>query len=351
MNDSSYKYIVSTSPHVTTKKTTKNIMLDVIIALIPALIASFFLYGLYTVLMTAISVAGAVFGEYLYNLIRKKPHTVGDLSAVVTGLILGLNLPPTVPFYIPLIGGFFATMVVKMLFGGIGKNFANPAITARIFVMLAWTAAMTTYVAPIDLSKGGLELFKYFNNDTVTALTTATPLVALKEGATTGINAVDLFLGRIGGSAGEVSGLALIIGGVYLAIRKVIDIKIPLIYIFTYFVFACIFYKDAEIAGLGILSGGLLLGAIFMATDYSTSPDSFWGVVIYAAGCGLLTAVFRKYGSMVEGVSFAILLMNIITPLLDKYIRPRPFGYVKPEKPKKEKKVRAVKAEAKEVKA
>lgn len=351
MNDSSYKYIVSTSPHITSKKTTKNIMLDVIIALMPAVIASFFLYGLYTILMTAIAVGGAVFGEYLYNLIRKKPHTVGDLSAVVTGILLGLNLPPTIPFYVPLIGGIFATLVVKMLFGGIGKNFANPAITARIFVMLAWTTAMTTFVAPIDLSKGGLELFKYFNNDTVTALTTATPLAVLKEGATTGVNAIDLFLGRIGGSAGEVSGIALLIGGVYLAARKVIDIKIPLIYILTYFIFACIFYKDAQLAGMGILSGGLLLGAIFMATDYSTSPDSVWGIVLYAFGCGLLTAVFRKYGSMAEGVSFAILLMNIVTPLLDKYIRPRPFGYVKPVKPKKEKKVKEIKEEAKEVKA
>lgn len=343
MNDSSYKYIVSTSPHITSPRTTKRIMADVIIALVPALIASFLLYGFYTLLMTAIAVAATVFGEYLFNLLRGRKHTVNDLSAVVTGIILGLNLPPTVPFYVPAIGGLFAALIVKMLFGGIGKNFANPALTARIFVMLAWTTAMTSFVAPIDLSKGGMELFKYFNSDTVSALTTATPLAGLKEGLTSSASALDLFLGRIGGSAGEVSALAILIGGVYLAARKVIDLKIPLLYVLTYFVVTCIIYKNASVAGLGILSGGLLFGAVFMATDYSTSPNSFWGVVIYAVGCGILTAVFRKYSAMSEGVSYAILLMNIVTPLLDKYIRPRPFGYVKPVREKKERKVKRVK--------
>lgn len=340
MNDSSYKYIVSTSPHITANKSTKRIMLDVIIALMPAVIASFFLYGLYPIVMIAFSVGGAVFGEYFYNLIRKRKQTVSDLSAVVTGIILGLNLPPTVPFYVPVVGGIFATLIVKMLFGGIGKNFANPAITARIFLMLAWTSVMTKYVAPIDLSQGGLELFKYFNNETVdiVAKSTATPLFYLKDGLTGNVNALDLFLGRIGGTAGEVSSLAILIGGIYLAARKVIDVKIPLLYVLSYFVFACIFFQNAAVAGLGILSGGLLFGAVFMATDYATSPNTTWGVVIYAVGCGLLTAIFRKYSSMAEGVSFAILIMNIVTPLLDKYIRPRPFGYVKPVKPKKEKK-------------
>ena len=160
MNDSSYNYIVSTSPHITNGRTTRGVMFDVIVALMPAVIASFLLYGLYTLLMTAVCVASAVFGEYIYNLIRKKPHTVNDLSAVVTGILLGLNLTPTVPVYVPIIGGIFATLVVKMLFGGLGKNFANPAITARIFVMLAWTTAMTTFVAPINLSNGGAELIK-----------------------------------------------------------------------------------------------------------------------------------------------------------------------------------------------
>ena len=343
MNDSSYKYIVSTSPHVTCRRTTRSIMFDVIIALMPATFASFLLFGLYSLLMTLLTVASAVFGEYLYNLIRKKPHTVNDLSAVVTGLLLGLNLPPTVPFYIPVIGGIFATLVVKMLFGGLGQNFANPAITARIFVMLSWTVAMTTFVKPVDLSLGAHELVKYFNGDTVTALTSATPLVSLKTGGTSA-SALDLFLGRVGGSAGETCALALIIGGIYLAIRKVIDIKIPLIYVATYFVITAAIYKDAAVAGAGILSGGLLLGAIFMATDYSTSPDTPWGVVIYAVGCGLLTAIFRKYSSMPEGVSFAILFMNVLTPLIDKFVRPRPFGYVKPKKPAKEKKTKEVQA-------
>lgn len=254
MNDSSYKYIVSTSPHITNGRTTRGVMFDVIVALMPAVIASFLLYGLYTLLMTAVCVASAVFGEYLYNLIRKKPHTVNDLSAVVTGILLGLNLTPTVPVYVPIIGGIFATLVVKMLFGGLGKNFANPAITARIFVMLAWTTAMTTFVAPIDLSNGGAELIKYFNHDTVNALTSATPLVGLKEGAVNA-SALDLFLGRTGGSAGETCALALIIGGVYLAIRKVIDVKIPLIFILTYFLVTLAIYQGRESCGLRYFVG------------------------------------------------------------------------------------------------
>lgn len=343
------RYVVSASPHVTSARTTRNIMLDMVIALMPAVIASFLLYGLYPVLAVLLSTAGAVFGEYFYNLVRQKKHTVSDLSAVVTGIILGLNLPPVIPLYVPLVGGVFATLIVKMLFGGIGRNFANPAITARIFLLLAWTAPMTRFVNPVDLSFGAGELIKYFDSTAVdvVARTTATPLFYLKDGITSGVSALDLFLGRIGGSAGEVSALAVLIGGVWLAARRVIDLKIPLIYVLTYFVFTCIFYNSAAVAGLGILSGGLLFGAVFMATDYSTSPDTFRGVVIYAIGCGLLTAVFRKFGTMPEGVSFAILIMNIVTPLLDKYVRPRPFGYVRPEKPKKERKGR----EPKEVKA
>jgi electron transport complex, RnfABCDGE type, D subunit len=331
-------YVVSTSPHVTSHRTTKQIMIDVIIALVPALIASVLLYGFYPLLVCLLSVGSAVLGEFIYNKARKHESTLGDCSAVVTGLIFGLNLPPVLPLYIPIIGGVFATLLVKMLFGGIGKNFANPAITARIFVMLAWTVPMTKYVAPIDLNAGFSEMFKYFsfmNPEKLDTISTATPLIALKNGVVD-VKFIDMFFGRIGGSAGEVSALALLIGGVYLVCRKVIDWKIPVIYIATYFLFTLILFKNAETALYGVFCGGLLFGAIFMATDYATSPNTAIGVSVYAFGCGLLTAIFRKFGAMPEGVSFAILLMNIVTPLLDKYIQPKPFGYVKPENPRRE---------------
>lgn len=337
-------FVVSTSPHVTSARTTKKIMSDVIIALMPALLAAILLYGFYPLVVCLLSVGGALLGEFLYNKMRKRPSTLGDLSAVVTGLILGLNLPPVVVLYIPIIGGVFATMVVKMLFGGLGKNFANPAIAARIFVMLAWTIPMTKYVAPIDLTNGFSEMFKYFsagfNSAELEAISTATPLASLKTGVTN-FSFSKLFLGNIGGCAGEVSALALLIGGAYLLFKKVIDWKIPTLFIATYFLMTLIFYQSVDVAFLGIFSGGLLLGSIFMATDYSSSPNTAIGVCIYAVACGFLTAIFRKYGTMPEGVSFAILIMNIVTPLLDKYIKPRAFGYVKPIKPKKEDKKEA----------
>ena len=337
MNDSSYKYIVSTSPHITNGRTTRGVMFDVIVALMPAVIASFLLYGLYTLLMTAVCVASAVFGEYIYNLIRKKPHTVNDLSAVVTGILLGLNLTPTVPVYVPIIGGIFATLVVKMLFGGLGKNFANPAITARIFLMLCWTTVMTSFVQPIDLSNG-MNLFSFFDRAVdidISAITSATPLAGVKSSIAAGTNpaqglsALDMFLGRIGGSAGEVSTIALLIGGIYLLIRKVIDWRIPALYIGSTVVFTAIFFSGSEYVGQYVwtylLGGGLMFGAFFMATDYATSPKTCLAVVIYGVGLGFLTVVFRKFGTMNEGVSFAILLMNVLTPLLEK-ITPRAFG-------------------------
>lgn len=334
-------YVVSTSPHVTSSKSTRKIMGDVLIALIPAVIASVLLFGFYPLVVCLLTVGSAVSGEFLYNKMRKRESTLNDLSAVVTGLILGLNLPPVLPLYIPVIAGVFATMIVKMLFGGLGKNFANPAITARIFAMLAWTIPMMKYVAPINLANGFTEMFKYFaagfNAETLEAVSTATPLASLKTGATANLSFADLFLGNVGGCAGEVSAVALLIGGVYLVCRKVIDWKIPVLFVGTYFLMTLAFYQNIEVAWLGLFSGGLMLGSIFMATDYATSPNTVVGVCVYAVGCGLLTAVFRKFGTMPEGVSFAILLMNIVTPLLDKYIKPKAFGYVKPEKPKKEK--------------
>ena len=331
------KYIVSSSPHISTTFTTRRMMLDVIIALVPATIASVLLYGFYPLCMMVLCVASCVFAEWLFNVIAKKYQSVGDLSAIVTGMILSLNLPPVVPFYVPMVGGFFAIVIVKMLFGGIGKNFANPAITARIFLLLCWTTVMTSFVKPIDLSNG-MNLFSFFDRAVdadISAITSATPLAGVKSAISAGTNpaanlsALDMFLGRIGGSAGEVSTLAILIGGVYLLIRRVIDWRIPALYIGSTVVFTAIFFADSGFCGQYVwtylLGGGLTFGAFFMATDYATSPKTCLAVVIYGVGLGFLTVVFRKFGTMNEGVSFAILLMNVLTPLLDR-ITPRAFG-------------------------
>ena len=329
---------VSSSPHIVSPANTQRIMLDVIIALCPAVIAMVLLYGFYPLFLTVLSVATAVFCEWAFNLVTRRPQSVRDLSAVVTGIILALNLPPVVPFYVPIVGAAFAIVIVKMLFGGIGRNFANPAITARIFLMLAWTGVMTQFVSPIDLSDGA-NLFAYFNQGVSLslpdAITTATPLQNVKDAISSGANpaeglsALDMFLGRIGGSAGEVSALAVLIGGVYLAVRRVIDVKIPVLYIGSTALFTAIFFADSGYAGeyvwTYLLGGGLMFGAFFMATDYATSPKTPVAVVIYGVGLGLLTVIIRKFGTMNEGVSFAILLMNIVTPLLEK-IRRKPFG-------------------------
>lgn len=329
---------VSSSPHIVSSANTQRIMLDVIIALCPAVIAMVLLYGFYPLFLTVLSVATAVFCEWAFNLVTRRPQSVRDLSAVVTGIILALNLPPVVPFYVPIVGAAFAIVIVKMLFGGIGRNFANPAITARIFLMLAWTGVMTQFVSPIDLSDGA-NLFAYFNQGVSIslpdAITTATPLQNVKDAISSGANpaeglsALDMFLGRIGGSAGEVSALAVLIGGVYLAVRRVIDVKIPVLYIGSTVLFTAIFFADSGYVGeyvwTYLLGGGLMFGAFFMATDYATSPKTPVAVVIYGVGLGLLTVIIRKFGTMNEGVSFAILLMNIVTPLLEK-IKRKPFG-------------------------
>lgn len=332
------QYIVSSSPHITTQVTTKRMMLDVIIALIPATLASILIYGFYPLFVMILSVGSAVFSEWLFNVITKRQQSVSDLSAIVTGMILSLNLPAVVPFYVPIVGSAFAIIIVKMLFGGIGKNFANPAITARIFLLLCWTQVMTSFVNPIDLSNGA-NLFAYFENivniNLPDAITSATPLAYVKEAISAhanpalGLSALDMFLGKIGGSAGEVSTLAVLIGGVYLLIRRVIDWRIPALYIGSTVVFTAIFFANTGYVGEYIwtylLGGGLMFGAFFMATDYATSPKSCLAVVIYGILLGFLTVIFRKFGTMNEGVSFSILIANALTPLLDK-IMPKVFG-------------------------
>jgi len=332
-------FVVSSSPHITKNHSTKTIMKDVTIALIPAAIVSVFVFGLYPIVVIILSIASCVFGEYIFNAVRKKPDTTKDWSAVVTGFLLGLNLPPVVPLFIPIIGGLFAIIVVKMLFGGIGKNFANPAITARIFLVLAWGTWMTTWVLPINLSEGAGQLFKYFSytfSTDMSTVTGATPLAFVKAGNLSSVNLLDMFLGRIGGCAGETSALALMIGGIYLGVKKIIDVKIPIIYIGTVGLLMLIF-KGADYVLPSILGGGLFIGAIFMATDYTTSPNTDLGIIIYSLMLGILTVIIRIFSKMPEGVSFSILLMNIITPLLDKYIVPKTFGYIKPVKAKEAK--------------
>lgn len=304
---------VAASPHIRSANTTTRIMLDVIIALVPALIASGIIFGLRAIVLTAVCVLSCVLFEYLIRLLMKRDNTIGDLSAVVTGMLLAFNLPVTIPFWIAVIGSFTAIVVVKQLFGGIGQNFANPALTARIVLFLSFSSQMTHWVEPFYYRSGV---------SAVDAVTTATPLTLLHQ--TDGLpDLLQLFLGVKGGCIGEVSGLALLIGGLYLVIRRVITPTTPLVYVATIFLLAVIF--DAAPVHQ-IFSGGLLLGAIFMATDYSSSPVTELGKVIFAFGCGLITFLIRQFGSYPEGVSFSILFMNILTPYIDKATMLKPLG-------------------------
>lgn len=304
---------VAASPHIRSGNSTTRIMLDVIIALCPALIAAGIIFGLRAVALTAVCIVSCILFEYLIRLVMKRENTIGDLSAVVTGMLLAFNLPVTLPFWMAVIGSFVAIVVVKQLFGGIGQNFANPALTARIVLFLSFSSQMTHWVEPF-----------YYQNGTAAAdaITTATPLVMLGQSGQLP-DLLEMFLGLKGGCIGEVSGLAILIGGLYLMIRRVITPTIPLVYIGTVFLFAVIF--DAQPV-YQILSGGLMLGAFFMATDYSTSPVTELGKIIFAFGCGLITILIRMFGSYPEGVSFSILFMNILTPYIDKATMLKPLG-------------------------
>ena len=288
-------------------------MLNVIIALIPALIASVVIFGFRALLVTAVCVVSCVFFEYLYRTLMKKDNTTSDLSAIVTGMLLAFNLPVTIPIWMAVIGCFVSIVIVKQLFGGIGQNFANPAIVGRIVLFLSFSSAMSNWVEP----------FYYRNAE---AVTTATPLALLSDPAAAAPDNLDLFLGINGGCLGETCALALLIGGVYLVIRRIINPMAPVAFIGTVFVGSFLLGLDPVAQ---ILSGGLMLGAIFMATDYATTPVTFWGKLIFGVGCGLITLLIRNFASYPEGVSFAILLMNILTPYIEKVTRPRVFGGVK----------------------
>lgn len=316
------KLIVSSSPHFNGKKTTQNIMLDVIIGLCPAAIASVIIFGPKALLIIAVCILSCVLSEYLSRKAMKRPQTVGDLSAVVTGLLLALNLPVTINPLIAAFGGVVAIVVVKQMFGGIGQNFVNPALTARIVLMNSFPARMTHWVGAFDYSAAA------------DAVTTATPLSGLMyvDSPNSAPDYLQLLLGTHGGCLGETCALAILLGGLYLIIRKVISPVIPVTYLCTVAVLSAVLGRDPL---FDLLAGGLMLGAFFMATDYTTSPLYFGARIVFAIGCGLLTVIIREFGSLPEGVSYSIVLMNIITPLIEQYVKPRAFGKPK-EKKKKE---------------
>ena len=333
---------VSSSPHVRSSVSTQNLMYDVAIAMLPATIWGVMQFGFYSLVVVAATVLSCVLSEYVFETLMKKPITISDGSALVTGMILGLNMPPTIPLWIPVLGGMFAIIVVKQLYGGIGKNFVNPALAGRAFLFFSWTATMTSWAVPKAL--GGVSV-------AADAVTMATPLSLLKEGsdiAAQGYDYLDMFLGFMPGSIGEISALALLIGGAYLLIRKVINWRIPVAFIGTVAVLTFIFprngYANLDWMLYNLLSGGLLLGAFFMATDYSSSPVTLNGQLLFGFGCGALTVLIRYFGGFPEGVSFAILIMNLCAWAIDKGTRGRQFGVTKED-------LKAAKKAAKEAKA
>ena len=304
------KLTVSAAPHIHSGASTNRIMLDVLIALLPATVASVVIFGLKSLIVIAACVITALVGEALFNIITKRKQTIGDLSAVVTGLLLALNLSTNVPAWQCVIGTLFAIICVKCLFGGLGCNFANPAITGRVFMLVAFSAVA-----------GGA------NPTIVDITTTATPLEQLAKGES--LELMDLFLGLHGGAIGETCILALIIGFVYLLVRKVITWHTPVVFIVTVFALYLAFTGDVMMAVSQILAGGLFIGAIFMATDYVTTPITTRGRVVFALGCGVITFIIRYFCAYPEGVSFSILIMNILTPFIEKWTAKEPLGGVK----------------------
>ena len=327
-----YELTISSSPHVHSPVTTQTIMRDVLIALTPALVGSVFFFGFRALLVTLISAAACVFFEWLYCRLMKMHCKVYDLSAVVTGVLLSFVCPPTIPYWMIIVGDAFAIILVKMLFGGIGKNIVNPALAGRAF-MFSWPVAMSTWVKVGFRNAPGIL-------STADAVTAATPLAAMHQGYIDPAagSVLDMFLGNVGGCIGETSALLLLVGFVYLLARKVITARIPLAYMGTVAVLAFLFpMGNDRITWMAaqLFGGGLMLGAIFMATDYVTSPITKLGQVVYGIGCGILTIVIRYFGGYNEGVSYAILIMNCCVVLLDRIGRPTKFGAPKKEAAKK----------------
>ena len=306
-------YHVSSSPHVRSKDTTERIMLYVIIALLPTTLFGIYNFGYRALILILVTIASCVASEWIFNKIVHKKQTINDLSAVVTGLLLALNLPATLPWWEAVLGGVFAIVVVKCMFGGLGQNFMNPALGARCFLLIAFEANMTNF--------------------TIDSYTGATPLAAMRNGDP--VNTMDMLIGRTAGTIGETSAIAILIGAIFLILMGVIDLRIPASYIITFIVFMLLFsghgadwtYITAQLCG-----GGLMLGAFFMATDYVTSPITPMGQIIFGICCGIFTGLFRCFGANAEGVSFAIILSNILVPMIEKYTVPRAFGMVKEAK-------------------
>ena len=306
-------YHVSSSPHVRAKDTTSRIMLYVIIALLPTTLFGIYNFGYRALILILVTIASCVASEWIFNKIVHKKQTINDLSAVVTGLLLALNLPATLPWWEAVLGGVFAIVVVKCMFGGLGQNFMNPALGARCFLLIAFAANMTNF--------------------TIDSYTGATPLAAMRNGDP--VNTMDMLIGRTAGTIGETSAIAILIGAIFLILMGVIDLRIPASYIITFIVFMLLFsghgadwtYITAQLCG-----GGLMLGAFFMATDYVTSPITPMGQIIFGICCGIFTGLFRCFGANAEGVSFAIILSNILVPMIEKYTVPRAFGMVKEAK-------------------
>ena len=306
-------YHVSSSPHVRSKDTTERIMLYVIIALLPTTLFGIYNFGYRALILILVTIASCVASEWIFNKIVHKKQTINDLSAVVTGLLLALNLPATLPWWEAVLGGVFAIVVVKCMFGGLGQNFMNPALGARCFLLIAFAANMTNF--------------------TIDSYTGAPPLAAMRNGEP--VNTMDMLIGRTAGTIGETSAIAILIGAIFLILMGVIDLRIPASYIITFIVFMLLFsghgadwtYITAQLCG-----GGLMLGAFFMATDYVTSPITPMGQIIFGICCGIFTGLFRCFGANAEGVSFAIILSNILVPMIEKYTVPRAFGMVKEAK-------------------
>ena len=324
------KLIATSSPHIRAAENTRSIMLDVIIAMMPALIWAIVKFGFRALTLTAVSVVGCMFFEWGYRKLMKKPQSVNDLSAAVTGILLAFVCPVNMPYWMILVGDFFAIVVVKQLFGGIGKNFLNPALAGRAALLASYAGAMTPWLpAGTKAAIGG--------GMPVDVVSAATPLAYLKTGDLEGLKQIasvgDMFLGKVGGSMGEVSALMLLIGGLYLIWRKVINWQTPVAYIATVAVLTFLFPKggadNLQFMLYSIFGGGLMLGAFFMATDYTTSPVTKTGQLIFGLGCGLLTVFIRYFGSYPEGVCYSIMIMNLVVALIDKAVKPSRFGVVK----------------------
>lgn len=312
------KFEVTSSPHIRGKRNTQQIMLDVVIALLPALLAGTMIFGMRALLVTLVCVAAAVAAEWVCGMILYHRNTVKDLSSVVTGLLLALTLPATVPYWLAAIGSVFAIVVVKGLCGGLGKNVFNPALGARAFMMLFWPVHLVRYIAP----------------GSVDGVASATPLHHMVMPALPEESLGQMFMGNIGGTIGEVCTLALLVGGIYLIVKGIISVRIPASYLGTVAVLTLIFSKgDNAVLWMlySLLGGGVVLGALFMATDYATSPVTPKGQIIYGIGCGVLTVIFRYFGLFPEGVTYAILLMNACAWAIDRYCAPRRFGTKKGE--------------------